>query len=266
MNQHQVLFSLPLVRKRYLLIASIRTQVVAAIFSLIIKSNAELSTVFKICACNPLKKPKIPSLSHIAHMTAKIVFLDFCWAFLVSSSSVSAAWITTLHLYREYKSQLVLYLKHLKLQFKVITVHLIAGYVRKVAILFERAPRTKAEKAERVTAVFSAPFLFLINSFCFSWSNTVYCNIYNSCLSAVDSLKQNVVTSKCRFWSNLHYSEPTRPGQVPGLQGSRSAKERCRGHQMHHSSCPRSMFPRVLSICQRHLSASLRRLYPGATR
>lgn len=45
----------PLGSNRYLLIASISTQVVAEIFSLIIKSSAELKTVFNIWACNPLK-------------------------------------------------------------------------------------------------------------------------------------------------------------------------------------------------------------------
>jgi len=121
-------------------------------------------------------------------------------------------------------------------------VHLIAGYVRKVAILFESAPRTKAENAERVTEVFSAPFLFLINSFCFSWSNTVYCNIYNSCLSVVDSLKQNAVTSKCRFWSNLHYSENLQ-GQVKYLNC------RVRGQQKRDAEAIKCITPAALSQC-----------------
>ena len=96
---HQALFNLPLVSNKNLLVASIRTQVVALIFSLIIKSSAELRTVFKICACNPLKNPGTPSLFHIARITPGTVLRDFCWAFLVSLSFESTAWIMTLHLY-----------------------------------------------------------------------------------------------------------------------------------------------------------------------
>uniref|UniRef100_A0A2P2IWN2 Peroxisomal adenine nucleotide carrier 1-like isoform X2 n=1 Tax=Rhizophora mucronata TaxID=61149 RepID=A0A2P2IWN2_RHIMU len=67
-NSHcnQTLFILGRVRKRYLLSASIKTHVVFVIFSLIIRSIAELSTVFKIWAFSPLKKPSVPSLLQIA--------------------------------------------------------------------------------------------------------------------------------------------------------------------------------------------------------
>ena len=75
-----------------------------------------------------------------------------------------------------------------------------------VAILFESAPRTKAVKAERVTAVFPVLFWFVFNSLSLSWSNTVYCNICNSCLSVVDSLKQNEGSLRMRLWSNLYHS------------------------------------------------------------
>ena len=95
-DSFQLLFSLCLVRNRYLLAASIKTHVVEVIFSLIIKSRAELSTVFKICACNPLKNPGIPSLFHIEWTTPGTVRWTFGRLSLVSSSC--AAWIITLHL------------------------------------------------------------------------------------------------------------------------------------------------------------------------
>lgn len=52
---------------------------------------------------------------------------------------------------------------------KAISTYLIAGYVSTVAILFDRAPKTKAAKAERASG---DPFPFLIcslfKSLCFS--------------------------------------------------------------------------------------------------
>lgn len=98
----QLLFSLGLVSNRYLLVASIKTQVLELIFSFIIKRRAELSTVFKICACNPLKNPNIPSFLHIELTTPGTVRQTF-WRFSFVSSSC-AAWIITLHLYAEKKS------------------------------------------------------------------------------------------------------------------------------------------------------------------
>lgn len=96
---HQAFFKPPLESNKNLLVASIRTQVDAVIFSLIIKSSAELRTVFKIWACNPLKKPGTPSLFHIARIAPGTVLRDFFWAFSVSLSFESTAWIMTLHLY-----------------------------------------------------------------------------------------------------------------------------------------------------------------------
>lgn len=51
-----------------------------------------------------------------------------------------------------------------------MSMDLIAGYVKTVAILFEIAPNTKAEKAERasVDALFSALFFFAFRSLCFN--------------------------------------------------------------------------------------------------
>lgn len=95
----QALFSLPLVSSRDLLNASMRTHVVALIFSLIIKSKAELNTVFKIWARKPLKKPRKPSLFHMANRTPRIVLRGFFWAFSATFSLESAAWIMTLHLH-----------------------------------------------------------------------------------------------------------------------------------------------------------------------
>lgn len=96
---HQAFFNPPLESNKNLLVASIRTQVDAVIFSLIIKSSAELRTVFKIWACNPLKKPGTPSLFHMARITPGTVLRDFFWALSVSLSFKSTAWIMTLHLY-----------------------------------------------------------------------------------------------------------------------------------------------------------------------
>ena len=73
-------------------------QVNFEILSFTINNKAELRTVFKIWACKPLKKPDIPSLPHIAEIAANIVLGDLDFAFL-GSSSWSAAWIMTLHLY-----------------------------------------------------------------------------------------------------------------------------------------------------------------------
>lgn len=65
--------------------------------------------------------------------------------------------------------------------FKRMSMDLIAGYVKTVAILFEIAPNAKAEKAERasVDAAFSVLFCFAFRSLCFSWSKTVYWHIKN---------------------------------------------------------------------------------------
>lgn len=88
----QVLFfSLVRVTNRYLFSASIRTHVVFVIFSFIIKSNAELSTVFSIWACNPLKKPSRPSLFQMAQSAPETVFWAFCSASRFPSSPDSAA-------------------------------------------------------------------------------------------------------------------------------------------------------------------------------
>lgn len=62
----KLLFNLLRLTKRNLRSARSRTQVVFMIFSFIIKSKAELSTVFKIWACNPLKNPISPSLLQMA--------------------------------------------------------------------------------------------------------------------------------------------------------------------------------------------------------
>lgn len=58
------------------------------------------------------------------------------------------------------------------------TLHLMAGYVKQVAIHFETAPNTKAKNAERASGddTLSLSFLiFPLSSLCFNWSNTVYC-------------------------------------------------------------------------------------------
>lgn len=58
-------------------------------------------------------------------------------------------------------------------------MHLIAGYVRIVAIVFEIAPNAKAEEAERASGdePFSALSCFFFRSLFFNWSKTVNCSI-----------------------------------------------------------------------------------------
>ena len=51
-----------------------------------------------------------------------------------------------------------------------MSMDLIAGYVKTVATLFEMAPKTKAEKAERASGddPLSVVFCFAVKSLCFS--------------------------------------------------------------------------------------------------
>lgn len=64
-SQIQDAFNLGGLAEKYLPMMSIRIHVDFVIFSFTIRSNAELRTVFNICACNPLKNPKRPSLFQI---------------------------------------------------------------------------------------------------------------------------------------------------------------------------------------------------------
>lgn len=175
-----------------------RIHVVAVIFSLIINSNAELKTVFKIWACKPLKNPNIPSFLHMAYTTPGIVFLVLLLGFFVSFSfDSSAAWIITLHLqnWAQYdvwlsQSLKIMWLekfiwarKFTRVKSRILVIfvqqvkYLIAGYVSTVATLLETAPKTNAIKAESTTGEepFSAFAFFCLRRCCFSWSNTVYC-------------------------------------------------------------------------------------------
>lgn len=87
-----------LVNKNFLSAIS-RTHVDFVIFSFIIRSSADVKTVFSICACNPLKKPDIPSLSQMECIVSDNV-LRCCDLVLPSPfSSGFAAWIITLHLF-----------------------------------------------------------------------------------------------------------------------------------------------------------------------
>lgn len=94
------LFNLVLVKNKVLRTANSRTHVDFVIFSLIIRSNAELSTVFRIWASRPLKNPSRPSVFHMVLSALKNVFLDFILASSCSSSFDSADCITTLHLFK----------------------------------------------------------------------------------------------------------------------------------------------------------------------
>lgn len=92
------LFNLILVKNNVLRTANSKTHVVFVIFSLIIRSNAELSTVFRIWASRPLKNPSRPSVFHMVLSALKNVFLDLISASSFSSSLDSADCIITLHL------------------------------------------------------------------------------------------------------------------------------------------------------------------------
>ena len=94
-------------------------------------------------------------------------------------------------------------------------MHLIAGYVRIVAILFEIAPNAKAEKAERASGdePFPALSCFSFRSLCFNWSNTVYCSKEKikskpglfSQINHIRYLKNRHYNLKVKIWDDTIY-------------------------------------------------------------
>lgn len=142
--------------------------------------------------------------------------------------------------------------------------NLIAGYVKKVAMLFERAPNKKAEKAERASGeeslVANSILLLgcLFSNLCFSWSNTVYC-IYcqvtcienqNLCFDWIvliditanqhtKMLNNNWKKKKNEFMFRLKWVKP------PNM---------CYPSKPKHQQFPRSLYYRVISSCKKHSS------------
>lgn len=141
--------------------------------------------------------------------------------------------------------------------------NLIAGYVKKVAMLFERAPNTKAEKAERASGeeslVANSILLLgcLFSNLCFSWSNTVYC-IYCqvTCIENQNLCFHSIASTD--ITANKHTKMPNNNWKKNDEFMFRlnwvKQPNMCYPSKPKHQQFRRSIYYRVISSCKKHSS------------